>query len=436
MYVLRLLLALFVLAMGAPALLAQQAPPSGPPDPATPVAPSGPPSPSTPGAPQAPRQLPPPDSPPLVRYIEIAFPNQGNVSVIEPQTYQYYIHTRPSRSSDGTWVPYDEASVLADFRRLWATNFLDNISIDVKDAPYENGVIGKHIIYNLEERQRVKIVDYVGAEHIEQTKVDERLKEENIVIRLDSFIDPSLIKRVQSVVLAMLAEKGYEFAEVKPEIKPMPGGPKLVHLSFNITEGPKVKIRDIDFVGNTQISDGALARQMKANKKSSFFSFITGNGTYQEAKFEEDAEAVVAYYRDRGYVAVRVGQPELKYLEDSSDKETRWMQLRIPVTEGERYRVGNVTFDGNKVIRLEALQEIFKLTPGSYYSEKDIRKAFDKARELYGAGGYFEFTGYPDLQPRDKPPRPRAGPTPYRRRSRAASLPASRGRPLSTSSCG
>jgi outer membrane protein insertion porin family len=369
---------------------------------APPAAPAGPVQ--TPGvSPEPVRRLPPPDSPPLVRFIEIAFPTQGNVSVIEPQTYQYYIHTRPSRSSDGTWVPYDEASVLADFKRLWATNFLDNIWIDVKDAPYDNGVVGKHIVYNLEERQRVKIVDYVGADSIDQTKIDERLKELNIAIRLDSFIDPGLVKRVQGVVLDMLAEKGYEFAEVKPEIKPLPGGPKTVHLSFVVTEGPKVKIRGIEFVGNSAVSDRALRRQMKSNKQSGLFSFISGNGTYQEAKFAEDAEAVVAYYREKGYVAVQVGQPELKYLEDSSDKETRWMQLRIPVTEGERYRVGDISFEGNKVIRLEALQEIFRQSPGSFYSEKRMRTAFDKARELYGSVGYFEFTGYPDLKPREQP---------------------------------
>ena len=85
---------------------------------------------------------------------------------------------------------YKEETVLEDFKRLWATNFLDNLSIEVKDAPYENGVVGKHVIYALEERQRVKIVDYTGSKKVDQTKIDEKLKEENISIRLDSFIDP------------------------------------------------------------------------------------------------------------------------------------------------------------------------------------------------------------------------------------------------------
>jgi len=323
------------------------------------------------------------------------------VSVIDPQTYLYYIQTQASRSSDGVWVPYKEETVLEDFKRLWGTNFLDNLSIEVKDAPYENGVMGKHVIYNLEERQRIKIVDYTGSKKLDQSKIDDKLKEENISIRLDSFIDPGLIKKVEGIVRGMLSEKGYQFAEVTHQIAPMPGGPKLVHLTFVMDEGPKVRIREIEFDGNKAISDGTLKRQMKANKAEWPFSFITGRGTFQEAKFEEDAEKVSEFYRNEGYIAARIGAPELKYLEDAKDKKTRYVQLRIPVQEGGRYKVGKFTFDGNKVVKGEALRPLFKLNEGEFYSEKRIRKGMESAREVYGAGGYWEFTGYPDLKPRD-----------------------------------
>ncbi len=117
---------------------------------------------------------------------------------------------------------------------------------------------------------------------------------------------------------------------VTPEIKAVAGGPKLVNLTFNIDEGPQVKIRKLDFDGNKAFGDGTLDRQMKNNKGTWMFSFITGRGTYQEAKFEEDAEKLVGYYRDHGYIAARVGEPELKVLEDSTDRRTRWVKLRIP----------------------------------------------------------------------------------------------------------
>ena len=49
----------------------------------------------------------------------------------------------------------------------------------------------------------------------------------------------------------------------------------------------------------------------------------------------------------------------------------------------------------NKVVSAEALRPLFKLKEGEFYSHKDVTKAFEKARELYGTGGYYEFTAFP-----------------------------------------
>jgi outer membrane protein insertion porin family len=353
-----------------------------------------------------PLALPPAGSPTLIYQIVPCFSAQGNISLVDYNTYLYYIQLKSSRPSEGVWIPYDESSermIREDFLRLWGTNFLDNISVETQDYTFSNGVMGKLVVYNLEERQRVKIVDYTGSKKVETTKIDEALKEANAQIRLDTFIDPGLVKKVEGIVRNLMKDKGFQFASVSHEIKEMSGGPKLVHLTFTMNEGPKVKIRSIEFVGNQAISDGALKRHMKENKQQWFLSFMTGRGTYQEGKFDEDAERVTEFYRDHGYVKAALGQPDLKFIEDSSDKKTRFVELRIPVTEGKRYKVGDFNFAGNTVVKTEALRPLFKINAGDYYNQKRIRQGFQKSQELYGAGGYFEFTGYPDMKFRDEP---------------------------------
>jgi outer membrane protein insertion porin family len=362
--------------------------------------------------PAAPVRQPAAGSSPVIRATELRF-HPVNESIIEAQTYLYYIQTPFSRPSDNAWVPYNEQteqSLQEDFKRLWATNFLDNLWIEALDEPFPNGVMGKHIIYHMEERPRVKIVDYTGSSKVERTKIDEKMKELGIQLRLDSFLDQSVVKRVQGLVKSFMAEKGYEFAEVTSSVEPLPAGPKLVKVVFNVEEGPKVKIRTINFEGNTAIGDGTLSRQMKSTKASGMFSWLLGKNTYNENKFDEDAEKVIEYYRNHGYITARVGQPEIKVLEDSADKETRWIQLNIPVDEGARYRVGDFKFDGNKVVDTKFLEPLFKLKKGDWYSDKPIRQGLIKAREIYGAGGYFEFTGFPDLEPIDAAEGPMAGP--------------------------
>ncbi|OLD47274.1 MAG: hypothetical protein AUI48_04430 [Chloroflexi bacterium 13_1_40CM_2_68_14] len=365
----------------------------------------------------APRAQPPAGSGPVVLAYGPCFEAQGGTSVIEPQTYLYYIQLKQSRPSEGVWIPYDETTektLLQDFKSLWGTKWLDNLWIDVTDYKFPNGTIGKVVAYNMEERQRVKIVDYVGSKKVEISKIDEKLKEADAQIRLDTFIDPGLIKKVKTIVRDMLREKGFQFADVKEEIAEMPGGPKLVHVTFHMEEGPKVKIRRVDFVGNKAVSDGTLKRQMKQNRERPdmrdafhiptwFMSVIGDRGTYQEPKFDEDAEKIVEYYRDHGYIKANVGVPEIKVITDSEDKKTRWIELKIPVVEGPRYKVGTFDVAGNTVVKTDYLKPLFKTNPGEFYAEKKIRKGLEKARELYGHGGYYEFTGYPDLKPRDEP---------------------------------
>jgi outer membrane protein insertion porin family len=397
----RFLLAAALAVVFSPSSASAQNPPAAAPAPAATVS----------RCPGQPGVAPPAETGPVVCIMELRF-HPSNESLIESQTYLYYIQAQTSRPSDKVWIPFNEQTeqtLLGDFKRLWATNFLDDLRIEVLDAAYDNGAPGKHIIFHMEERPRVKIVDYPDA--IDRSKLDEKMKEAGVTLRLDSFLDQGVVRRVEGILRNLMAEKGHQFAEVSSKTEELPGGPKLVRVMFDVNEGPKVKVREIEFVGNQEVSDGSLKRRMKETKEHWFLSWITGRGTYQATKFEEDAEKVEEYYREHGYIQARVGTPEIRTIEDSGDKETRWVQLRIPVTEGNRYRVGTVTFDGNKVVNTDFLEPLFKLKRGEYYSEKNVRKGFEKAREIYGAGGYFEFTGYPDMEFLDTAEGPVEGPS-------------------------
>jgi outer membrane protein insertion porin family len=353
-----------------------------------------------------PKTLPPENSGPVVFLYGPCFEAQGGVTLIDPLTYIYYMQLKASQPSQGIWVPYTDETekiILEDFRRLMGTPFIDNLSIDVQDYVFSNGVVGKLVAYNIEERQRVKIVDFVGSKKVDTAKIYEKLQELNTTIRLDTFIDTALVKKVEGIIREMLKAEGFQFSNVTHEVKELPGGPKLVHLTFNLSEGPKVKIRNIDFLGNEAISDGTLKRRMKENKETWFLSFISGRGTYKQNLFEQDAERVLEYYRDRGYIRVNIGEPMMNVLEDDDDGKTRWVELRIPVEEGKRYRIGEFTFEGNKVVPAANLRPFFKLESGDFYNQKEIREGYQKAQEAYGAGGYMDFTMYPDFSFRDEP---------------------------------
>jgi outer membrane protein insertion porin family len=348
---------------------------------------------------------PPPPSPdPITLAMVMCFGNSNETPVVDPQTYLYYIQFRASQPSRGVWVRYDEAAertLLEDFRRLWATKFLDNLSIETLDYTFANGTHGNVVVLHLDERRRVRLVDYEGATRVSRTDIDERFKEKGIELRLDSFLDEGVLRRAAGTIRELYAAKGYQYSRVTQAVRDLPNNPKLAHVVFTVEEGPQVAIRDIEFTGNRAFSDATLAGLLKGNKARGLLSLVTGGGTYGEDKFADDAQLIVEHYRNNGYVQVHVGQPELRTLDDSADGKTRWVQLRAAITEGRQYRVGKFSIEGNTIVKAEALRPLFKITEGEEYREDQIRKGFEKAREIYGAGGYFEFTGFPDLAPRD-----------------------------------
>src|SRR6266850_2719200 len=197
-----------------------------------------------------PASLPPANSPPVLFQIVPCFAKQGGSPVVESETYLYYMKIvgLVSRPSQGIWTPWNEITEQTakdDFGRLWATNFLDDLSIDTQDYVFSNGVIGKMVVYNMEERERVKNVTYEGSKNIDRTKITEQLKEKGIELRLDSFLDENLLRRVDTVLRQMMAEKGFTNAQVSHTVMAVAGGPKTVNVTFTIGEGPKLRIRDI-----------------------------------------------------------------------------------------------------------------------------------------------------------------------------------------------
>jgi len=335
---------------------------------------------------------PPLDSPVLLDCYTLWFHPIYDQAMIEGTTYQYYIKSKVSQPSKGIWSPYDENTLQQDFDALYKTNFLDNLWIEVLDRPFPNGVKAKQVVFHIEERAKLKNVDYTGSKEVTLSKIDEKLRDKGIAVRLDAFVDQATIRRVVGVIRELYAEKGFEDAKVTTTMTPVTGGPKLMQLTFDIQEGPKIKIKQLVFDGNKAFSDQTLASQMKDNKASNMLSFVTGAGQYQEAKFTEDALAIQDFYREHGYMRAQVGTPQIDRLQDSRDGRTRWVRVRVPIDEGHRYRMGTLTVTNNTIITSDVVQRAFPIKAGEWINWKKVGKTNEQLKDLYSGNGYIHFT--------------------------------------------
>src|SRR5262245_40278964 len=157
-----------------------------------------------------PQKQPPAGSPTLLRCVQPVFHPDGTQS-LDNDTLTYYL--RDIEGSDSTrdrWVKYDEDAILGAFNRLVKTNFFDDLWVEVIDEPYDNGVPAKHVVFHMEERPRLKVIEYTGSKEVEISKIEEALKDKSITVHYDTFIDDSVIRKVRGVIRDLYAEKGYQ----------------------------------------------------------------------------------------------------------------------------------------------------------------------------------------------------------------------------------
>ena len=126
------------------------------------------------------------------------------------------------------------------------------------------------------ERKRIQIIDYRGSKALTTTNIEDKLKEEDEGLKIDTFYDPSKARKVEGIIKKMLAEKGYPFATVKHEAKTIGGAGQQV--SFTITDGPKAQIKEIDFAGNEKFTDGELRGQHQEAEGRRASSTCPGSG--------------------------------------------------------------------------------------------------------------------------------------------------------------
>ncbi len=311
---------------------------------------------------------------------------------LSKETLLYYVSTKVGDR-------YDEFRLREDFRRLWDTGFLDDLLIDVQDGPTG----GRIVRFVVQERKRIQIVDYRGSKALTTTAIEDELKKKEAGLKIDTFYDIGKARRVEQILKEMLLEKGRPFATVKHDVKSIGGSG--VQVSFTIDEGPKAKVAEVDFVGNTVFSDATLRRQMKKIKQGGFWNlaWLGGKRTYTPEKWsgpEGDQKRVEDFYLNHGYVTSAVGEPRMSYVDlKTGKKPVKGIKLEIPVSEGEQYRVGQIKFEGMTVLKEEGVRPIFKMKTGDVYHESRIKKGFDKLRDIYGSLGYFQWTGRTDRKP-------------------------------------
>jgi outer membrane protein insertion porin family len=319
---------------------------------------------------------------------------QGNRR-IPSETIKARIFTKPGDI-------YDPASLERDFNSLWNTGYFEDIKFLREQTPK-----GWRIIVQVKEKPTIREITYLGLSSVSQSDVLDRFKQDKVGLSVESQYDPTRIKKAEVSIKNLLSEHGRQFSTIRSEVRQIP--PAAVGLTFVVKEGPKVKVGKITFQGNKNIKSRILRAAMKNLKPigipHSIFLENIFSKTYDATKLEEDTERVRAEYQNRGYFKVIVNEPKTQ-MHDTGHKgfhipllqsgPGKAVDLTMPIEEGDKYRLGKITFKNNKAItNVNILRAQFPIKDGDFFSREKVAKGLENLRKAYGTAGYINFTSIP-----------------------------------------
>ncbi len=301
---------------------------------------------------------------------------------------------------------YSEEVLRRDLLTLWNTGRFDDIRVES-----EMGRTGLIVRFVVAERRVIRSIEYPGIKSVTVSEVLDRFKDRHVGLTVESQYDPNKIQRAAVVLKEFLAERGRQYATVDPVVEQIP--PSSLKVSFNVDEGPKVKVGDIDIEGNQAMPKRFVIRAMSETKPIGIpYSIVLEDlfaKTYDAEKLENDKERVRVAYQDKGYftakaldqtVTMRRKGGEGWRLPIIKPNHTGiYADIKLPVEEGRLYHLHMMNFVGVKLFRApeSLVQPLFKMAPGDVFSTAKLRDGLKNMRDLYGQFGYIDFVPEPSF---------------------------------------
>jgi outer membrane protein insertion porin family len=274
-------------------------------------------------------------------------------------------------------------TVSRDIKRIYSMGYFDDIRVEVE--PFEGGI---KLVYMIEEKPSVRRVDIQGNEEVEAEKLTEQL-----TVTPGSIADTVLIQGNADIIRTIYQDEGYALAVVVPVVREL--DERNVLVTYQIIEGPKVRVKSIVIEGNEAFSD-KNKKNMETSERRwwKFYQLATQKGFYDKKVILQDMERIKALYHNDGFIKAEVLEPQV---EISEDRES--MSISVRVVEGDRFTVSSVGFAGNTIFSQDELNMVVDTESGAVISRATLGKDVSTLTGMYTEKGYALASVYPDIQP-------------------------------------
>jgi outer membrane protein insertion porin family len=277
---------------------------------------------------------------------------------------EQFVRSHIQLKAGDTYLP---AATEGDIHSLYTTGQFYNIRVA------EDQVAGGdvNLTYVVQVKPRLTEIKIVGNKKVRTSKIRKK-----ITVKVGQPLDEEKLFMDCQAITDYYEKEGFPGTTVRyvPDIDE---GAGTGIVTFEVTEGRKMKIMHIDFVDVGAFKQGKLRHQIKT-RQHWMFSWLTGSDLYKEDQFQDDKDALGDFYRSHGYLDFEIKDVRILYPTPDT------MAIQFHVYEGRQYHVGAVTLTGATLLPVAALSPGYNPGPepkpktGRAYATWATVKKFNK----------------------------------------------------------
>ena len=261
-------------------------------------------------------------------------------------------------------VPSDDVSGIV--RKLWLLRYFEDVSLEIDHLSADAD--SAYFRIRIKERPRVSRWSFSGIKSGDKKELQDRLN-----LRRGGEFSEYVEKTASDIIKRYYAEKGFLNATVAAEVQKDTVVRNAIRVNFAIDRGDRVRIQDINFIGNEHVSDYKLARSMKKTKSNKFYNFFNSK-KFNEKEYINDKKSVLSAFNEAGYRDARLVRDSVYYI------EPKRLGIDLEFEEGDKYYFRDITWTGNSVYSSDVLNQVLQVGKGDVYDVVSMEK------RLFGGG--------------------------------------------------
>ena len=299
------------------------------------------------------------------------------------------VATAMARLSSHSGEEFSAARITADVHVLSQAGWFQDVFVQTApSSPKTESAAGPQAVqlrFHVEEYPSLSAVVFAGSRLLSQQQIKKLLDDNHLSLQLGAPADPVQLHRAALAIQSELAAEGHPEAHAAIQQERLPS--QRTKITFQIRDGPRLLVTQVNFSGDPQVPAALLRKQMRQVEPDAWFSAVRDKNVYTPEKCEQDRVNLLAYLQNHGFPQARVGAPHVTVVNAFSGPSSHWhfrsvqpgLTVALPIDSGNFYTFGRPEISPPLQHQLHELKNgnllSPDLNPGRPFSEHAIESS-------------------------------------------------------------